>query len=209
VAGEQLDKLFRQSKTEMLALGRVYWIVGSGDKPGDPPIVTVESPFQVTAIRDPRTRRVVEAVKLWHDVNLQAWANLYQPNRTVTLRADGAHWAVTAVDEHNLGRCPVVPMVNRSRLLRPNGISEFHDVIPIVDAAIKLATDMMIAAEFHAIPRRWIFGVKKEDFIDPNTVSRCPRGRGSLAACGRTAIRTRRPGSSRSRNCRTSTSRSS
>lgn len=164
-----LDKLFKQAKTEMLGLSRAYWVVGSGDRPGDPPVVTVESPFQMVALRDPRTRNVIEALKLWHDVNLQPWATLYQPNRTVTLKAEGAHWVPQSVDVHNLGRVPVVPMVNRGRILRPNGISEFHDVIPIVDAAIKAATDMMTAAEFHAIPRRWIFGVKKEDFIDPQT----------------------------------------
>lgn len=164
-----LDKLFRQAKTEMLGLSRAYWVVGSGDKPGDPPVITVESPFQMVALRDPRTRKVVEALKIWHDIDLQAWATLYQPNRTITLKAQGAHWEPTNVDVHNLGRVPVVPMVNRGRILRPNGISEFHDVIPIVDAAIKAATDMMTAAEFHAIPRRWIFGVKKEDFIDPTT----------------------------------------
>ncbi len=164
-----LDKLFKQAKTEMLGLSRAYWIVGAGDNPGDLPIITVESPFQVTAIRDPRTRKVIQALKLWQDLNLVRWATLYLPNETVTLRQTGGQWVPQTVDQHNLGMVPVVPMVNRGRILRPNGISEFHDVMPIVDAAIKAATDMMVAAEFHAIPRRWIFGVKKEDFIDPAT----------------------------------------
>jgi hypothetical protein len=38
------------------------------------------------------------------------------------------------VDEHNLGRLPMVPLVNRPRILRPDGVSEFHDVLPIADA---------------------------------------------------------------------------
>jgi hypothetical protein len=164
-----LDKLFKQAKTEMLGLSRAYWVVGQADVEGGLPVITVESPFQMVALRDPRTRKVIEALKLWHDVNLQPWATLYQPNRTTTLRGEGAHWVPTNVDDHMLGVVPVVPMVNRGRILRPNGISEFHDVIPIVDAAIKAASDMMVSAEFHAIPRRWIFGVKKEDFIDPQT----------------------------------------
>lgn len=164
-----LDKLFKQAKTEMLALSRAYWIVGAPDTPGDLPIITVESPFQVFALRDPRTRKVIQAIKLWQDLHFVRWATLYEPNATVTLQQIGGAWVPQTVDNHNLDFVPVVPMVNRGRLLRPNGISEFHDVMPIVDAAIKAATDMMTSEEFHAIPRRYVFGIKKEDFIDPAT----------------------------------------
>jgi hypothetical protein len=70
------------------------------------------------------------------------------------------------VDEHNLGRLPMVPLVNRPRILRPDGVSEFHDVLPIADALNKIATDMMVSGEYHAMPRRWAFGLKEEDFVD-------------------------------------------
>lgn len=163
-----LDKLFRQGITEALALSKAYVCVGAADKPGGKPIITIESPFQMSHIRDPRTRVVTEAVRMWTDLEMTRHSTLYQPNRTVTLRADGQHWVPIDVDEHGLGVVPVVPLVNRSRILRPNGVSEFHDVIPIVDAAIKAATDMMISAEYHAMPRRWVFGLKKEDFRDQN-----------------------------------------
>jgi hypothetical protein len=63
-------------------------------------------------------------------------------------------------------RCPVVPIVHRPRLLRPDGRSIFHDVIPIADAANKMATDMMVSGEFHAMPRRWAIGMSEEDFVD-------------------------------------------
>jgi hypothetical protein len=87
----------------------------------------------------------------------------------VPLKSDGSRWVLNGdVDNHNLGMVPVVPFVNRPRILRPNGVSEFHDVIPIVDAAIKAATDMMVSAEYHAMPRRWVFGMKKSDFKDQN-----------------------------------------
>lgn len=164
-----MDALAAQAIYESLGLAKSYVIVGSPDVPGGKPVITVESPFQVTAIRDPRTRKVTEALKLWRDLQGVQHATLYEPNRTVTLQADGGSWRPIAVDDHQLGMVPVVPLVNKPRILRPNGVSEFHDVIPIVDAAIKNATDMMIASEFHAIPRRWIFGVKKEDFVDPVT----------------------------------------
>jgi hypothetical protein len=68
--------------------------------------------------------------------------------------------------EHDLGRLPMVPLVNRPRMMRPDGVSEFHDVLPIADAANKQATDMMISGEYHAMPRRYAFGLKEEDFVD-------------------------------------------
>lgn len=169
-----LDKLFRQALLEMLALGQSFVVVGAADEPGGDPIVTVESPFQMAAIRDPRTRKVTQAVKLWTDLQHNRFSTLYEPNRTVTCRADGQHWVPIEVDDHGLGVVPVVPLVNRGRILRPNGVSQFHDVIPIVDAAIKAATDMMSAAEHHAAPRRWIFGLKKEDFKDQNGIKISP-----------------------------------
>lgn len=163
-----LDALASQAHLEALALSRSYVCVGAADTPGGDPVVTVESPFQMTALRDPRTRKVVEAAKIWRDLDGTSRATLYQPNRTVQQVSDGGEWHTVSVDEHGLGRVPVVPIVNRGRILRPDGVSEFHDMIPIVDAAIKAATDMMIAAEYHAMPRRWIFGLKRDDFKDQN-----------------------------------------
>lgn len=39
-------------------------------------------------------------------------------------------------------------------------------VISISDAACKVATDMMVSAEYHATPRRVAFGFGEEDFVD-------------------------------------------
>jgi hypothetical protein len=69
-------------------------------------------------------------------------------------------------DEHGLGMVPMVPLLNRGRMLKKLGVSEFADVIPIADAANKMATDMMISGEFHAMPRRWVFGMSQDDFVD-------------------------------------------
>lgn len=177
-----LDALFGQAVLESLVLSRSYLIVGAPDEPGGEPIVTVESPFQVTAYRNPRTRKVETALKMWQDQVGNGFATLYEPDRTVSLASDGGDWRVTGVDDHQLGMVPVVPLVNRPRILRPNGVSEFHDIIPVVDAAIKAATDMMVSAEYHAMPRRWVFGMKKGDFKDQNgnTVSAWSRIAGRL-----------------------------
>jgi hypothetical protein len=56
--------------------------------------------------------------------------------------------------------------VNNPRILRPDGRSEFSDIIEIADALNKMATDMMISGEYHAMPRRWATALSAEDFVD-------------------------------------------
>jgi hypothetical protein len=162
-----MDEQSQQAHLESIVLSRSYVCVGSPDSDGDPPLITVEHPFQVFADRDPRTRRVSSAVKRWDDEDGTRWAVLYLPDSTGTYRFGRDGWALDGTaDQHGLGRVPVVPLVNRPRILRPNGVSEFHDVIPLADAANKLATDLLVSAEYHAMPRRWATGLKESDFVD-------------------------------------------
>lgn len=167
-----LDEQSQQAHLDSLVLGRSYVIVGSPDAAGDAPIVSVESPFQVFAERDPRPRRVSAAVKRWVEgegSDLVQRATLYLPNSTESFAAGKNGWESTGTaDDHELGVVPVVPLVNRPRILRPDGLSEFQDVIPVADAANKMATDMMVSGEYHAMPRRWATALRADDFVDAN-----------------------------------------
>jgi hypothetical protein len=60
-------------------------------------------------------------------------------------------------------------------------------VLPIVDALDKLATDMMISAEFAAMPRRWITGVELPERPNAETGEMEPD---TAAAFAQTAMRT-------------------
>lgn len=186
-----LDEASQQAHIEALASRRAYVIVGSPDSPGDAPVITVESATQVFAWHDPRTRKVTAAVKCWRD-DSEAWqATLYLPDRTVWftgvdrggewystmpgaglrptpagIQPAGVTWQEVGVDYHDLGVVPVVPIVNRGRILDQTGVSELADIVPLSDAASKIATDMMVSAEFHAIPRRWIVGMTEADMVD-------------------------------------------
>jgi hypothetical protein len=167
-----LDEQSQQAHLDSLVLGRSYVIVGSGDATDDAPIVTVESPFQVFAERDPRTRRVAAAIKRWQEGDgseVVQMATLYLPKSTETFAYGKNGWVSNGkADNHELGVTPVVPLVNRPRILRPDGLSEFQDVIPVADAANKMATDMMVSGEYHAMPRRWAAMIKADDFVDEN-----------------------------------------
>lgn len=162
-----LDEQSQQAHLDSIALGRSYAIVGAPDAGDDAPVITVESPFQVTAIRDPRRpRRILSAMKRWAELDSTRWASLYLPDSTSVWTFEKGMWRQVSNDQHNLGRVPVVPFVNRPRTLRPDGISEIHDVMSLEDAAIKIASDMMTSAEYHAIPRRWATGLKATDFVN-------------------------------------------
>jgi hypothetical protein len=190
--GNDLDEQSQQAHLDAVALSRSYAIVGPGDSPDDMPIVTVESGMQMFARRDPRTRRVISAVKRWDVLDdygnpLAQYASLYLPGRRATYIFNGAEagWQVTGpVDEYDESIMAVVPLVNRPRILRPDGRSEFYDVIPLADAANKMATDMMVSGEYHAMPRRYAGGVTEKDFVDENgnALSAWSRDAGTLWA---------------------------
>jgi len=71
-------------------------------------------------------------------------------------------WDVVEVIENPLGIVPVVEFRNDPRLLNW-GTSELHDVLPLIDAIAKLASDLMVSAEFHATPRRWASGIEIQE----------------------------------------------
>jgi hypothetical protein len=65
-----------------------------------------------------------------------------------------------APEPQPLGVVPFAPLVNRPRVLNLDGESELTDVMPLADAINKLASDMLVSAEYHAMPRRWATGIQ-------------------------------------------------
>lgn len=160
-----LDQWSQQCHLDALVHGRSYVCVWAGADERTPRI-TVESARQMSVEYDPSTRTVVRAVKQWADDGLQ-YATIYATDFVTRYSAPkgtpqrSANWRMRSEPVPNvMGVVPVVPFVNRPRTTRPQGQSEMVDVIPLTDAIIKLATDMMISAEAHAMPRRWATGVE-------------------------------------------------
>lgn len=165
-----LDEVSQQAHLESLITGRAYAIVGPNEAEPATPVITVEHPSQVITYQDPRTRRVLWGLKRWRDdedpTHALEHAALYGVDATWYYTMDKTGWELTERVDHERGICPVVPLINRGRILRPLGTSELADVIPIADAVNKMATDMMVSGEFHAMPRRVWFGVAEDDFVD-------------------------------------------
>jgi hypothetical protein len=165
-----LDEESQLGRVDALVMRRSYLSVGANEDDADTPLVTVESPLEMYAYVDPRTRRVAAALKRTFVADTtvrvpERYATLYLPDRTVWYDWSDS-WREIDRDEHHLGESPVVPLVNRARTADRCGRSELTPIIPLSDAANKLATDMMVAAEFVAIPLRGLFGVGPEDLED-------------------------------------------
>lgn len=170
---------FRMAMVDSMVMRRAFICVGTNEEDADTPLVTPESPLEVYADVDPRTRKVRSALRRVNEVDPaggigRRYATLYLPNETVWAVWNGG-WEEENRDPHGLGRVPVVPLVNRPRLrgatraprnlmVERMGRSDLDPIIPLSDSANKLATDMMVAAEFVAIPLRALFGV--DDFKD-------------------------------------------
>lgn len=118
-----------------------------------------ETAHQVTIGFYPGTRVVASALKYWEDGDGKH-ARLYLPDVVEVWESGRTELELVEKIGHSLGRVPVEPFVNRPRVAATTGESELTDVIRLTDAVCKLATDMMVASEFHAMPRRWATGIQ-------------------------------------------------
>lgn len=162
-----MEEASAQAHVDALAYGRSFVIVWA-DSAGAP-VVTVESPLQVAVTRDPASREVTAALKRWIDGST-ARAVLYERDAITVLVHPGTivdpaampstGWTATETIPNPLGVVPVVPVVNRGRLLDVDGVSEMADILDLADALNKINSDMLVTSEFYARPRRWATGLE-------------------------------------------------
>lgn len=152
---------------DALIYGRGYVLVWIGPRGVQ---VTVESPRQMTALRDPATREIRVALKRWIDGDY-GYATVYGPDEIVTYKtkvkvtdwgnvSDGA-WSQHGKPVPNpLGVPPVGMIINRDRLLDFDGVSEMTGIMDLSDALSKIMADAMVTSEHYARPRRWATGME-------------------------------------------------
>jgi hypothetical protein len=168
----------QQVHRESLALGRGYAMVGPGEDDDDAPIITIESPFDAIHEDDPRTKRVRHGIKRWTDPDKTRWMTYLHQEGGVTWRYERGDWREDETfDGNDQKLCALVPLMNDPRVLgrartgkfdQRLGRPVFQPVLSPLDALNKIASDMMVSAEFHALPRRWATGLDESDFVDEN-----------------------------------------
>ncbi|MFF7147467.1 phage portal protein [Streptomyces griseoaurantiacus] len=172
----EANDLFDESSLahlDALVYGREYLAVGSGE--GDaPPLISVESPLDMTVLWDARLRMSSAALReCAADSFIDADPDrrmlvLYLPDQTVMcIPSESGGWEVVDRDVHNLGVVPVVRMANRQRTADRVGRSEITpEVMSITDAACRRLMGMEVAAEFFGAPQRYILGASESAFQD-------------------------------------------
>lgn len=164
-----LDEESGQIHLDAMLYGVSFALVWADDAGN--PLVTAETPHQVTVERDPATRGVRSALKRWTDGS-EDFATLYLPDRIEKYRLPrrGSDlvlpafmredpWRQYEILENPLGAVPVVPFTHRRRTRRPDGQSVLHRIAPLVDVINKLATDLLVTSDFHSAPFRYINGL--------------------------------------------------
>ncbi|MGI5951823.1 MAG: phage portal protein [Brooklawnia sp.] len=172
-----MTELAQQAHYDALIYGRSFAVVWADSR--GRPLVTIETPQQVAVLRDPATRQVTAALKRWTDGS-KGHAILYLPDRITRLSTlanvtdpaaiPSTGWHATETLGNPLGRVPVVPIVNRGRLMEADGHSEMHDVLDLADALNKLMADLLVTSEFYARPRRWATGLEIMEDADGQPV---------------------------------------
>lgn len=150
---------------DALTYGREYVAVGSGEE-GDPPLITFESPLDMTMFWDARLRMATAALRESVEDGVRI-ATLYLQDQTVYAAETSDGWEVFDRDIHNLGIVPVLRMANRQRTADRVGKSEITpEVMSITDAACRRLMGIEVAAEFFGAPQRYILGASEQAFQD-------------------------------------------
>lgn len=153
---------------DVLIYGRGFVSVGANPVDTELPVVMVESPLEMEVEMDPRTRAPRKALRRWDfdDSDQPQRLTLYGVDETVWMVKSRYGWTVEDVDVHGLGQVPIIPFWNTRKSGSWDGRSEMARIIPLVDVASRTLTNMQVAAEAMAIPKRWATGVSKGDFVD-------------------------------------------
>lgn len=181
-ADERLSAIFRNSnmvaqmkmfRRDAYTYGRAFLSVGANARDPEMPIIRAESPRDLHVEIDPREEVVTNAARFYGG-GTRLWvrdnATLYQPNQTVRCERDAnGYWREIDRRVHNLGRTPIIAHFNERWSGEMAGESELTDIIPLTDSVARSMTNLQFAQEAHGIPRMWMSGVSKNDFINPVT----------------------------------------
>lgn len=182
-----LDSEASMAILDALVYGRSYGIVGvPNEATGGEPLITFESPLNMTAMYSPATRRVTSAFQLWLDTSLTSdtygyeVAALYLPDRSIHLARESfagsetlGQWQITERDDHKLGYVPIMRLANRQRLSNRQGVTEIRPSWRnTVDSACRTLLGMEVGRELFAAPRRYALGVTEEAFQAPDGSAR-------------------------------------
>lgn len=160
------------ARVDRKVFGRGYYCIGTNDDDPDMPLITVDSPLQMTHEWSNRKRTTTAAARFYVDDSgpkRTRHATLYMPDATIWVVRENGRWVEEERDDHELGRVPVVPLLGKQRTHDRYGISSMLRLIGVTDAAARALTNAQVATEVMALPQRYAAGLDPKDFKDPET----------------------------------------
>ena len=153
---------------DALIYGTGFIVVGKGASGEPDPLITIESPRNMTGNYDLRLRRLTSAIRVDRDkVGRPKFATLYLPNETIFMEWGNGVPIEVDRDVHNLGRVPVVYLANNPRSGDPYGKTEITRAVRYyTDAAVRTVLGSEVAREFYSAPQRYILGADPDYFMD-------------------------------------------
>ena len=165
-----LDAHLKMFARDAKIFGRSFMSVGANE--AGLPLMRVEPPTSMAALVDTRAERMTACARFYRDQRDRrriTAATLYQPGVTKHLVRGKYGWEqVGDADEHDF-QIPVVMHLHRRLSGRWEGESAMSDIIPLTDAGARSLTNQQFAQEAHGVPRMWMAGVNRGDFVDPKT----------------------------------------
>jgi hypothetical protein len=162
-----MDAEFSIGVTDALVMGSSYLLGGSGESKGDAPVLTVESPTNMSVLWGVRNGRQVPraALQQYWDGDIRSGA-LLLPTQTVFMVVDDkGNWTVTFRDLHNFGWVPVERLPNRPRSSDREGFSEITpSVMSITDGACRTLLGLEVSREIYSVPKIVLLGALASDF---------------------------------------------
>lgn len=158
---------------DSLIYGRSYITISAPDEREtedplavpDVPIIRVESPNDLFAKVDPRTKRVQWAIrKVMNDDGDNVAATLYLKDRTEYYVYDESELVLEDTVNHGLGVVPVVPATRAASASDLYGSSFISaEVRSITDAISRSLMNMQTTSELMATPQRMLFGTTVDE----------------------------------------------
>lgn len=154
---------------DSLIAGVAFVAVSPGDDGEPQPLLTVESPMNMTGAWNARARRLDMALLgHWGETD---WTDItvFTPDLVIELAVDSVGRWVANVRPHGLDRVPVVRLVNRPRAGRQWGRSEIsRAVMSYTDHAVRTILGLEISREFYSAPQRYVMGANADSFQRPD-----------------------------------------
>ena len=160
---------------DMLMFGVGFVSVGTRDPKDldkETPLICTEATETTTGLYNIQRRRFdAGAAFRKDDEGNVMWGTYMTPEKTVYIKRHniGGAWYVDDRDDHNLGRVPLVPFINRPMGSRREGRSEITKPIRgYTDIGVRTILGMETNREFFSAPQRYSLGATQEDFVDEN-----------------------------------------